>query len=342
MEIKLNDGRVLGPDAEPYIVAELNTSHFGNVETAKEMIDAAKESGCDCVKFQSWTADTLYSQTYYDQNPIAKRFVKRYSLSNDQLRELSTYCRDQGIGFSSTPYSLPEAEFLVRECAPPFLKIASMELNNLRFLRALAGLGTAIVLSTGMGEEEEIVRAVREMQTAGAKNLCVLHCVSIYPAPAETINLRNMLSMQERLSDVVIGYSDHTVGAEVAVASVALGARLIEKHFTLDNQKIGMDNQMATEPAEMKRLVQQCKSAHAAMGNAARVVSDAERAQRANMRRSVVSARALSAGTVLTEDDVTLKRPGTGIPAEQFDDVIGRTISADIEADQVIPPDSLT
>jgi N-acetylneuraminate synthase len=342
MEIKLNDGRVLGLDAPPYIVAELNTSHFGNVETAKEMIDAAKESGCDCVKFQSWTADTLYSQTFYEQNPIAKRFVKRYSLSNDQLRELSTYCRAQGIGFSSTPYSLPEAEFLVRECAPPFLKIASMELNNLRFLRALAGLGTAIVLSTGMGEEEEIVRAVEVLQAAGAKNLCVLHCVSIYPAPAETINLRNMLSMQDRLSDVVIGYSDHTIGAEVAVASVALGARLIEKHFTLDNQKIGMDNQMATEPAEMKRLVQQCKSAHAAMGNCARVVSDEERAQRANMRRSVVSARALSAGTVLTEDDVTLKRPGTGIPADQLDAVIGRMISADIEADQVIPPDSLT
>ena len=179
MEITLNDGRVLGPNTAPYVVAELNTSHFGKVETAREMIDAAKACGCDCVKFQSWSTDTLYSQTFYDQNPMAKRFVKRYSLSNEALRELAAYCKTQGIGFSSTPYSVPEAEFLVRECAPPFVKIASMELNNLRFLRAIAQLDTAIVLSTGMGEAAEIERAVETLQAAGARNLCVLHCVSI-------------------------------------------------------------------------------------------------------------------------------------------------------------------
>jgi N-acetylneuraminate synthase len=147
--------------------------------------------------------------------------------------------------------------------------------------------------------------------------------------------------MKERFPSVVIGYSDHTIGPAVAVASVALGACLIEKHFTLDHQKIGMDNQMATEPAEMKALVEQCKAAHAALGVRERLVSPEELAQRGNMRRSVVSARALTQGTVLAEDDLTLKRPGTGIPADGLSTVIGRTVIQDIPADEVIPPESL-
>lgn len=341
MQISLNNGRVLGESEVPYFVAELNTSHFGNVDTAKQMIDAAKDCGCDCVKFQSWTAETLYSQTYYAQNPIAKRFVKRYSLAPDQLRELSAYCGEQGIGFSSTPYSIAEAEFLVSECRPAFVKIASMELNNLGFLRAVAQLDTAIVLSTGMGDSQEIERAVSQVLEAGGENLCVLHCVSTYPAPAEAINLRNITSMKERFPSAVIGYSDHTIGASVAVASVALGACLIEKHFTLDHQKIGMDNQMATEPAEMRALVEQCKTAHAALGVEERIVSPEELVQRANMRRSVVSTRALKSGVVLTEADLTLKRPGTGIPADRLHTVIGRQLTEDISADQVIPPEIL-
>ncbi len=334
--IKLNNGRIIGSGYLPYFVAELNTSHFGNVDVAKQMIDEAKMAGCDCVKFQSWTTDTLYSQTYYDSNPIAKRFVKKYSLSEQDLGDLAEYCHHQNIGFASTPYSLREAEFLVKECQPPFIKIASMELNNKQFLKQIGQLDTSVILSTGMGDIHEIEVAVKQLQDAGASALCVLHCVSIYPAASEIINLNNIVTLQKRLSNVVIGYSDHTIGSEVAVASVALGAGLIEKHFTLDNKKIGMDNQMATPPAEMKLLVEQCKSTFNALGSFERVVSPEEYEQRENMRRSVVSAHPLSKGSVLTLDDIVLKRPGTGIPADKYESVIGKVITADIAADQVI------
>ncbi|EGA70928.1 Sialic acid synthase [Vibrio sinaloensis DSM 21326] len=334
--IKLNNGRIIGEGHLPYFVAELNTSHFGDVDLAKEMIDEAKAAGCDCVKFQSWTTDTLYSQTYYDKNPIAKRFVKKYSLSEQELGDLAEYCHNQSMGFASTPYSLKEAEFLVKECKPPFIKIASMELNNKHFLRQLGQLDTSIVLSTGMGDINEVEFAVRELQDAGARDLCVLHCVSIYPAPSEAINLNNIVTLQNRLKNVVVGYSDHTIGSEVAVASVALGAGFIEKHFTLDNQRIGMDNQMATPPQEMKLLVEQCKSAFNALGSFERVVSQEEYAQRENMRRSVVSARQLSKGDVLTLTDIVLKRPGTGVPADRYESVIGKVVTQDIAADQVI------
>ncbi|HDM8200123.1 TPA: N-acetylneuraminate synthase family protein [Vibrio harveyi] len=336
--IKLNDGRVLGAENTPYFVAELNTSHFGDVGIAKEMIDAAKACGCDGVKFQSWTTDTLYSQTYYQQNPIAKRFVKKYSLSEAELKQLALYCHDIGIGFSSTPYSLREAEFLVHECQPSFLKIASMELNNRQFLRQLGPLNSSIVLSTGMGEMAEIENAVNELQNAGAENLCVLHCVSIYPAASEIINLNNMVTLQNKLKNVVIGYSDHTMGSEVAAASIALGACLVEKHFTLDNKRIGMDNQMATMPDEMGLMIEQCKSVHRAMGSKERILTAEEYAQRANMRRSVVSAKQLFKGDILTEADIVLKRPGTGIPADQFETVFGRELLEDIAEDQVILP----
>lgn len=341
MNIKLNSGQVLGEGHQPYIVAELNTSHFGDVEIAKEMIREAHKAGCDCVKFQSWTAETLYSQTYYDQNPIAKRFVKKYSMSEEELKLLAEYCREIGIGFSSTPYSLGEAKFLVDQCQPDFLKIASMELNNLKFLKELAQLDTAIVLSTGMGDFAEIERAVQVMQEAGADRLCVLHCVSIYPAPSEMINLNNMKLLNEKLNGVVIGYSDHSIGSEVASASIALGACLVEKHFTLDSSKIGMDNQMATEPKEMAGLVKACHSVAKALGNYERTLTDDEVQQRENMRRSVVSKDSLSKGTVLSAEHLVLKRPGTGIPADEFESILGKTLLEDIDADQVIQRESL-
>ena len=334
--IKLNNGRLIGANHSPYFVAELNTSHFGDIGLAKEMILAAKDSGCDSVKFQSWTADTLYSTSYYNSNPIAKRFVNKYSMSEDDLKKLSYFCDDNGIGFSSTPYSLREAEFLVKETNAPFVKIASMELNNIPFLEKLGSMNSALVLSTGMGDMKEIERAVYTLSDAGCENLCILHCVSIYPSPSEMINLNNIIAMREKFKDFVVGYSDHTIGSEVAAASVALGAGFIEKHFTLDKTKIGMDNQMATEPKEMKTMVEQCNSVFSALGAFDRVLTEDEVLQRGNMRRSVVAARDLAKGDVLTEDDLVLKRPGTGIPADEYSTVIGSTLNSPIKADHLI------
>lgn len=336
--MKLNNGVVIANHGRPYFIAELNTSHFGKVETAMEMIDAAKEAGCDCVKFQSWSANTLYSNTYYRQNPVARRFVDKFSFSSEKLKQLADYAHSRGIAFASTPYSTEEADFLLRECAVPFIKIASMEINNLPYLEYIARTGSAIILSTGMADQEEIARAVDCIRAAGNENVAVLHCVSIYPAEASTINLNNMLSMRQQYPGLAIGYSDHTVGIETPLAAVALGAPIIEKHFTLDAKKIGMDNQMAMEPGAFRAMIASCRMAWESLGSRERTVSEAELAQRANMRRSIVSKRAIAAGSAITREDIDFKRPGDGYSPTQVALVVGRTAVQDIPADEVIYP----
>jgi len=334
--MKLNDGVIIENHGNPYFIAELNTSHFGNVDIAKDMIVAAKEAGSDCVKFQSWSASTLYSNTYYRQNPVAKRFVNKFSFSPEQLKGLADFAREHGIAFASTPYARDEVDFLLDHCGVPFIKIASMEIDNLPYLEFVARSGAAIILSTGMADENEIERAVRCIGAAGNNNLCLLHCVAIYPAEPSTINLRNMVTLRQNYPNLVIGYSDHTLGVATPIAAVALGAPVIEKHFTLDAGKIGMDNQMAMEPDEFASMITSCRNAWQALGLHERVVSEAELAQRRNMRRSVVACRAIAAGTVVTTDDLNFKRPGDGYSPAQVDQVLGRKAAQDIAADEVI------
>lgn len=328
--IKLRNGRFIGDAEQPYIVAELNSSHNGKVEIAKQMIDAAKDCGCDCVKFQSWSADSLYADEYYKNNPISKRIVTKFSLTSDQLLELSHYCKKVGIDFSSTPYSIEEVDFLADKTDAPFIKIASMEINNLSFLKYIGEKGIPIVLSTGMSTLDEIRNAVKAIESTGNRQLCILHCVSVYPAPAEIINLNNLVMLQKEFPDYVVGYSDHTIGYEVAAASIALGAVLVEKHFTLDNKKMGMDNNMATEPVEMKSLVNACHSVFDAMGTSERVLLDGEEEQRLKMRRSLVTTRNVRCGEVLSVEDIEAKRPGDGITPDRLEDVLGKTVNTDI------------
>lgn len=335
-KIVLRNGRVIGDYMDPYVVAELNTSHFGDLALARQMVDKAREVGCDCVKFQSWTADTLYAQSYYRDNPIAKRVVTKFSFGNEQLRELAHYCASIGIDFSSTPYSIEEAEFLVRDCQVPFVKIASMELNNHPYLEQLAALKTPLVLSTGMGTLEEIRDAVGVIEKAGNRDISILHCVSVYPAPLGDTRLQNVLGLRAEFPDYPIGYSDHTAGIEVSIGAVALGACLIEKHFTLDASRIGMDNQMATEPDVMAAMIRGCRGVHVALGGASRILSAAEYGQRAKMRRSIVARHPLTAGSILTAEDLDAKRPGDGIEPRFTGDVLGRRLIVDVDKDEVI------
>ena len=340
-QLTLRGGKVIGAGERPYIVAELNSSHNGKVEVAKQMIDAAKDCGCDCVKFQSWSAESLYADEYYKNNPISKRIITKFSLTPDQLLELSAYCKEVGIDFSSTPYSKEEVDFLADKTEAPFIKIASMEINNLPFLKYIGEKGIPIVLSTGMSTIEEIREAVKAIESNGNKQICILHCVSVYPAPAEIINLNNMVMLQEEFPDYVVGYSDHTIGYEVAAASIALGAALVEKHFTLDNKKMGMDNNMATEPAEMKRLVKACHSVSSAMGSKERVLLEGEEEQRLKMRRSLVTTREIHSGEVLSSLDIEAKRPGNGITPDRLEDIVGRTVKNDIPKGHLIKFDHL-
>ena len=332
----LRDSTVLGDFLKPYIVAEVNTSHNGSMETAKEMIDRAKEAGCSCVKFQSWSKESLYSKTYYDENPIAKRIIQKFAFSEAQLMEVSQYSRERGIAFSSTPYSQAEVDFLVDKCHVPYIKVASMDLVNYPFLEYIAGRGVPIVLATGMGEMEEIRRAVATIEAAGNRKICLLHCISIYPPEIATIRLNNIAGLRKEFPAYPVGLSDHSRGTEMAAAAVAMGAAMIEKHFTLDRSKIGMDNQMATEPGEMAQLVRNCQNVHAALGDTERIVFPAELEQRKKMRRSVIAVRDLPAGTKLTKADLGAKRPGTGIPPGRIGELTGKVLTRDVKADTLL------
>jgi sialic acid synthase SpsE len=335
MKIKLNNNRYIGDNHKPYFIAELNTSHFGDVSKAKKMIDMVKECGGDCVKFQSWSEDTLYSNDYYKENPIAKRFVKKFSLNEEQLKELSVYARGIGIDFASTPYSIEEADFLIKECGVPYIKVASMDINNYPYLRHLAKSNTAIILSTGMADIDEISKAVKVLEDSGAKNVCVLHCVSIYPVEAKFVNLNNIKLLKKMFFSQVIGYSDHTLGIDIGIASIALGACVVEKHVTLDKTIIGMDNQMAIEHNELKLMIDGINNVYESLGSEERIVSADEMAQRLKMRRSLIANLDLKIGETLTEVNLGAKRPGTGISVSEYDLYIGKTVAKSVNKDSL-------
>lgn len=337
-ECIFRDGKTISDYGRPYIVAEVNSSHNGSVEQAKRMIDASAEIGCDCVKFQSWSVESLYSKTYYDANPIAKRFVKKFSMSPEQLKDLADYCRKKGVAFSSTPYSEEEVDYLVLECDVPFIKIASMELNNPKFLRYIGKKHVPIILSTGMATMDEIDEAVNVLHDAGVDQMAILHCVSIYPTVLTNINLNNIIGLRERFPMHPVGFSDHTEGDAAAVAAAALGAGVIEKHLTLDKSKVGMDNGMATEPAEFTELVHKCRDIQVAMGTKERMLTQQEIDQRRNMRRSLVAFRDIKAGETIQEADLSAKRPGTGIEPDRIKIVLGKKALKDIPADTLILP----
>lgn len=335
-DILLRDGKRVGNYQRPYIIAEVNSSHNGDSSVARQMIDSAKAAGCDCVKFQSWSAESLYSKSYYESNPIAKRIVTKFSMPELELLKLAKYCQSIGIAFASTPYAHKEVDFLVDECGVPYIKVASQDVNNYPYLRYIARKMVPIILSTGMADIDEIIKAVDVITSEGNTQVILLHCISIYPAAPETINLNNLLGLREVFPDFAIGFSDHTLGTEIATASIALGAAVIEKHFTLDKRKMGMDNNMAIEPDEMSRLVTHCHNVFSSLGSTKRVVSEKELEQRKKMRRSVVFTRDLSAGHQLRVEDMDVKRPGTGLTPEWIDKLVGQTLKHNVKSDQLV------
>jgi N-acetylneuraminate synthase len=262
-------------------------------------------------------------------------------LAPKELKDLSEHARTRNVDFASTPYSIEEAQFLLTECGVPFIKIASMDINNIRFLECVAKLGSTIILSTGMADAFEISRAVTTIRESSNAELCLLHCVSIYPADASTINLNNLHTLRRVYPDCVIGYSDHTIGSEVAISATALGAEVIEKHFTLDASKIGMDNQMAMEPDQFREMVRGCRRAKESLGSYERKPSEAELAQRKRMRRSIVTRVQLPAGHTLREEDLDFKRPGDGFSPMEIIDVIGKKLACSMNKDEVIYPNML-
>ena len=325
-----------GSGIAPYVIAEMNTSHFGDLTIAREMIQAAKEAGCSCVKFQSWSPESIFSRKYLRENRVAARMYEKFSISSADLSDLAAYAETVGISFSSTPYSQSEVDVLAKIESVPFIKISSMEINNHAFIRYIALSGKPIVLSTGMSTISEIQEAVKVIYEAGQTDLCILHCTSLYPTGPAEVNLLNIRLLSDRFPEAEIGFSDHTLGSTAAVAAVALGATVLEKHFTLDSDRLGMDNHMASGPEVMKQLVQDCADARVMLGSYERNVSEQEQLQSMQMRRSIVTTRSISSGEVIEERDLMARRPGTGMPPNLIGSLLGKHAARDLEDGVVV------
>lgn len=333
-------GRMVGPGSPPYIVAEIGSNHNGDMELCMRLIDGAKAAGADAVKFQSWSKSSLISRAEYERNtryvagenvPTLEQAVEQYQLTPAQHRDVAEYCRTQGIVFFSSCFS-PEEVDLLESLDVPAFKIASMDVNHLPLLAYVAQTGRPVVLSTGMATLGEIERALDTLRSNGSGPVALLHCVSIYPSPAEIVHLRQMATLQQAF-DVPVGYSDHTLGTAVPLAAMALGACMIEKHFTLDKATDGWDHAISADPDEMQILANGSREIFAALGSAIRSIGAPELEKRKSFRRRAVARRALRAGEQLTAADVDFKRPGTGIAPDEVAYITGRTLTRDVAAE---------
>ena len=339
----------VSPDHPCLIIAEAGVNHNGEVELAKRMVDAAARAGVDAVKFQTFRAEKIISvdtpkADYQVQTTNADEshfdMIKRLELDVEAHRQLASRCRTQGVLFLSSPFDEEAADFLDTIGVPAF-KTPSGEITNLPYLMHVARKGKPMIVSTGMatlGEVEEAVRAIREI---GNPRLILLQCVSSYPAQPGDVNLRAMETMS-RAFGVPVGYSDHVRGNEIAFAAVALGACVIEKHFTLDRNLPGPDHQASLEPAELAALVQGIRAVESELGDG-RKGPTASEANIANVvRKSLVMAKDVAAGTVLSKEMIAVKRPGTGLPPSMLSFVIGRKARWDMKKDALLRLEDLT
>ena len=327
---------------DPFVIAEIGANHNGDMRLAKKLIRAAKKSGADAVKFQSWSKKSLFTRHFYKQESqfVDKRFgtllqmVERFSLSKDKHILLKKFCGNEKIIFCSTPFSPKEADMLC-ELDVPFFKVASMDLNNLKLLEYVACKRKPIVLSTGMGSLGEIKTALNAIYKAGNKEVILMHCVSMYPPDDGAVNLKNIIMLKKTFK-IPVGFSDHTIGTSLPLAAIALGAKVIEKHFTVDKTLPGWDHAASAEPGEMKEIVEEGKRIVKALGRCERTLSEAEMKQRKFFRRSIITKRNLKKGKILKEKDIDFKRPGTGIPPNELKHVLGTKVNRDIAIDKLI------
>ena len=330
---------------KPYIIAEIGANHNGDMELAKKMIKSAIDCGADAVKFQSWTEKSLISKEEYDKNQkyddspkkhfgSLEEMVKKYYLREEQHFELKAYCDEIGVDFCSTPFSNDEVDLLMK-LNMPFIKVASMDITNLELLKYMAKQGKPVVLSTGMSTLGEIETAVETIENEGNNQIVLLHCISIYPPKYEDINLNNILMLQKAFK-YPIGFSDHTIGTSIPLASVALGSCIIEKHFTLDKDLPGWDHQISANPEELKVICQESNNIVMSLGSFQRVVSEDEKAKLHKFRRSIVLSRDMKSGEVIKLEDLEYKRPGTGIRPDEVKYVVGRKLKDDRNYDEVL------
>ena len=338
--------RTVGPGHPCYVIAEAGVNHGGDPDLAFRLVDAAVAAGADAVKFQTFKADRVaspqaakaaYQRRTTPEDEAQVDMLRRLELPFQVFAELDAYCRRLGIQFLSTPFDDESAEFLARLGIPAF-KVASGEITNLPFLRRLAGYGRPLIISTGMAGLGEVEAAVAAVTGAGCRDLVLLHCVSNYPADPADVNLRAMDTLRAAF-DVPVGYSDHTPGADIALAAVARGACVLEKHFTLDRSLPGPDHAASLEPGELRDLVAGVRRVEAALGDGRKRPAASEMETRALARRSIVAARDIARGTVVTEDMLDLRRPGTGLPPQMLEHIVGRVARRPIAAGTLLSLD---
>ena len=341
--VKLGNVTV-GESLPPYIVAEVGSNHNGDMDLCRQLIDAAAEAGADAVKFQSWSESTLIANEEYERNPdyadkkkhfgSLREMVRAYQFTPEQHWEALEHCRKKGIAFASSAFSPPEVDLLA-SLDVPFIKIASMDITNLPLLLYAARAGRPLVIATGMATLAEIETAVHAVQAEGNDQIVLLHCISIYPPEYGTIHLRNM-AMLRKTFDLPVGFSDHSLGTHIPLAAIALGACMIEKHFTLDKDMAGWDHAISADTAELRVIAEHGRNVFTALGSTVRTVSQAEFEKREKFRRSLVTRQALPKGHELAEGDFDAKRPGTGVGPQELPYVVGRVLAVDVEADHVL------
>ena len=327
------------------IIAEAGVNHNGDPELAKKLIDAAAAADADLVKFQTFNADRQVTRTAQkadyqtqttDGNESQHEMLHRLELTAEMHKELIAHCAVRDIGFFSTGFDIECVDLLV-SLGQNHFKIPSGEITNLPYLRHIGQLGKSVILSTGMATMGEIEAAIDALEQAGTPrtNITVLHCTTEYPTPMAEVNLRAMQSIHAAFG-VAVGYSDHTSGIEVAIAAVALGASVIEKHFTLDRNLPGPDHKASLEPGELRAMVSAIRNVEIALGDGIKRTSASEGKNKPIARKSLVATQAIKAGEVFSAENITAKRPGTGISPMRWDEVLGRKAPRDFAADELI------
>jgi N,N'-diacetyllegionaminate synthase len=328
-----------------FIIAEAGVNHNGSIELAFKLVDAAIEAGVDAVKFQTYKSENLvskntqkaeYQKKTTNSSESQLEMLKKLELSFDAYREINNYCQDKNIIFLSTPFDHSSINLLY-ELNLKFFKIPSGEITNLPYLRHIGSLAKQVILSTGMSTLKEVGDALAILIDSGTKkeNITVLHANTMYPTPMEDVNLRAMQTIQKEF-DVSVGYSDHTMGIEVSIAAIAMGASIIEKHFTLDKTMRGPDHIASLEPKELKAMVTAIRNIEKAVGKKIKTVSPSELENKNIVRKSITAKCSIKKGERLTEDNLIIKRPGTGISPMNWDKILGTVAKNDYQADELI------
>lgn len=326
-----------------FIIAEAGVNHNGSLEIAKKLIDSAVEAGVDAVKFQTFKTENIVcknaGKAEYQKNTtdaVENQFdmLKKLELTVQMHEEIMHYCDKKGIQFLSTPFDLDSIDYL-NKLGISIMKVPSGEITNYPYLKKIGQTEKPVIISTGMSELEEVEAAIKVLRDNGSKEITVLHCNTEYPTPFKDVNLKAMISLKEKLN-LRVGYSDHTMGIEIPIAAVAMGAEVIEKHFTLDKNMEGPDHKASLEPEELKAMVQAIRNVENALGTGIKAPSSSEKKNIVVARKSIVAKRKITQGEVFTEENLTAKRPGNGISPMLWEKIIGKTASRKFEIDELI------